>query len=154
MRRFTVMEPPPSGNAARDADRVVFVREGFSWIALFVPALWLLFTRQWLALIACVALEIALGVFGARVSDDAGAVLSLAVNIVIAFEAPGLLRWQLARRGFREVAVLEAPGRLAAEQRYFSARPAAPAPARRRAVPLPEAGEPVLGLFPRPERLT
>ncbi|WP_334174747.1 DUF2628 domain-containing protein [Pseudoxanthobacter sp.] len=162
MRRFSVMEPPASGDGSRDADRVAFVREGFSWVALIVPALWLLCGRMWLAFAVFIVADIALAVLGTRISEDAGMVLSLALNVVVAFEAAGLKRWHLTRRGFREVAVIEAPGRAAAEQRYFAARLAArvaatpagpaPAPARRHTFSLPEAGEPVVGLFPRPER--
>ena len=33
------------------ADRLAFVKDGFSWPALFVPLLWLIYHRMWIELI-------------------------------------------------------------------------------------------------------
>lgn len=168
MSLYIVMEPPRSGDARRDAERVAFVREGFSWLALFVPALWLLCHRLWLVLIGWIVVAVALNLAVGRLGTGADLIAALAFNVAFAFEANGLRRWTLARRGWREAAVVAGHDREDCERRYFAerqARAAAPdeAPRTPAAAPasvptvsaaraVPSEGEPVLGLFPQPER--
>jgi len=50
---YTVYEPPGEARDLQDqADKLAFIKEGFSWPALFVPGLWLLYQRMWIELIA------------------------------------------------------------------------------------------------------
>lgn len=60
MTVYTVLEPPPSGDDLRDAERVAFVRDGFSWLALLFPLLWLLWHRMWLVLVLWIAVVVVL----------------------------------------------------------------------------------------------
>lgn len=166
MSLYIVMEPPRSGDARRDAERVAFVREGFSWLALFVPALWLLCHRMWLVLIGWIVVAVALHLAVERLGTGADLIAGLAFNVAFAFEANGLRRWTLARRGYREAAVVAGHSREDCERRYFAERQAraavqeddapAPPPASVPIFPaaraVPSEGEPVLGLFPQPER--
>ena len=46
-----------------DADRaVLFVRDGFSWFAFFIPFFWLIWHRLWLALAVYLVLAVGLAV--------------------------------------------------------------------------------------------
>jgi hypothetical protein len=105
---YSVYEPSaqPADSALR-ADRLAFVKEGFSWIALLVPALWLIFYRMWIELIVFVlgfaALQWAFG------TSEQGQRLfgwvSFALCVLFAFEANDLRSAALERRGYRLVGV-------------------------------------------------
>ena len=52
MTVYSVYEPPTKRRTllcARTA--LAFVKEGFSWPAFFVPALWLIYHRMWIELV-------------------------------------------------------------------------------------------------------
>ena len=52
MTVYSVYEPSSEvADLTLRADRLAFVKEGFSWIAFLVPVLWLFFYRMWLELI-------------------------------------------------------------------------------------------------------
>ena len=74
MTLYSVYEPPSEAQDLEDrADSLVFVKEGFSWPALFVPGFWLLYRRMWLELVLFLGLFLVLGwVFG---PSDAGQTL-------------------------------------------------------------------------------
>jgi hypothetical protein len=163
---FAVYEPPvQASDIVERADRLAFVKEGFSWPAFFVPLLWLLFYRMWieffLLVLVYVALQFAFG------TDAQGQTLagwaSLAIGILIAFEANDLRAYALERRGYRLAGVASGRDRTEAERAFFSAwlprqatasRESEHAPAPRREVETPPLargeGEEVIGLFPRP----
>jgi hypothetical protein len=148
---YSVYEPSaqPADSALR-ADRLAFVKEGFSWIALLVPALWLIFYRMWIELIVFVlgfaALQWAFG------TSEQGQRLFGWVSFALC-----------VLFGYRLVGVASGRGRSQAELSFFQtwlaeqARPIRTterAPERREgqvAQPSPR-GEPeeVIGLFPAP----
>jgi hypothetical protein len=147
------------------ADKIAFVKEGFCWPALIVPALWLIYHRMWIALI--VFLVVIGGVqwlFGTdpRAVQAAGWV-TLGLTALFAFEANDLRGWALQRRGYRFAAVASGRDRHDAERAFFTAwlpqqerasRPARPAPKAMRGddAPAPSRGgegEEVIGLFPQ-----
>jgi len=164
---YTVYEPPgDEADLELRAAKIAFVKDGFSWPALFVPALWLIFQRMWLELI--VFLVVISGVSWAFGTEDPGrglgGLLSLGLTVLFAFEANDLRGWALQRRGYRFAAVASGRDRMEAERSFFtawlpeqeraarrhapSARPGAPkdktvAPTR------PSAGDEVIGSFPR-----
>jgi hypothetical protein len=160
MKVFTVHQPPKlTGDAARDAERFVFVRDGFHFWAFILGPLWMLWRRMWLVLflyvLAMTAIQIGLLALGAS------PIVSLAVDVLIAllvgFEAATLRRFTL--RNWKTVGMVVARDREEAERRFFDAwvdrdespRPAAastPVPAMRRS---PAASDEVVGLFPEPE---
>lgn len=158
MRFYTVHEPP-GGNL----DDMVFVKEGFCWPALFVPVLWLIYRRMWLGLVVWLLAGLALSgliQFGG-LEDTARVAILLGLTLLFAFDANDWLRWNLGRKGFREVAVVAGPGPTEAEARYFQARlggqaAAVPPSAPSRPVPPPVprslTESPALGLYPEPER--
>ena len=167
MTVFSVYEPPvPATDVIERADRIAFVKEGFSWPAFLVPLLWLIYHRMWIEfvmlLLVYVGLQLAFG------SDGQGQTLaafaSFAINVLFAFEASDLRTASLERRGYRFAGVASGRDRIDAERSFFvawlpqqqrSAREAATTPQPRRdteaRTPLRRAeGEEVIGLFPRP----
>ena len=104
MTLYSVYEPPSKARDPEDqAEALVFVKEGFSWPALLVPGLWLLYQRMWLELILFVALFALLAsIFG---SSDQGQTLfgwlSVALIALFAFEPNDLRRAALERLASR-----------------------------------------------------
>ena len=162
MKTFLVFEPADGGRDADSADRVLFLREKFRWLALFFAPLWLLWHRLWLGFIAwLVAVSaIAIVAYAFGLTPEAAAPLFWMPTLVVAFEGTELLRRKLLRSGYRETGVRIGRDLEDAERRYFaewSARPDTPAkpPADRKPAPQPMAApqlapNPVIGLFPEP----
>lgn len=167
MAVWTVFEPDAAkdGNwsVPRWAERLVFVREKFSWTSLILAPLVLLRHRLWLAFVVyLVAQALIGGALAVLELDPAAGVLGFLPNLLVALSLPDLRRRKLAWRGYDELGAVVAPDLDAAERRFLSgwlasapfggfagseaARPAlrvAPsAPAT------PAAANPVLGLFP------
>ena len=124
MTVYSVYEPGAEApDIAERADRLAFVKEGFSWPALFLPALWLIYQRMWIELIvfviACVALQWAFGL-----SDQGQALFgwaSLALVVLFAFEANDLRTAALERRGYQLAGVASGRDRTDAERSFFRA---------------------------------
>jgi hypothetical protein len=167
---YSVYEPPAAApDLEARAEGLTFVRQGFSWGALLVPAIWLLYRRMWLELILFVLL-LALLAWAAGPSDMGQALLgwgSMALVVLFAFAANDLRAEALERRGYRLAGIANGRGRDAAELAFFrswlprqlragergrdaaperTALAKAPAPAERRGGD----GDEVIGLFPRP----
>jgi hypothetical protein len=161
---YSVYEPsvPPTDVIAR-AEGLAFVREGFSWVALLVPLLWLIYHRMWIEFVVLLLVYIGLQLaFG---SDAHGQALTawagLAISVLFAFEANDLRTASLERRGYRFAGVTSGRDRVDAERSFFvkwlpeQERSASVAPPPRRdtgaRTPLPRReGEEVIGLFPQP----
>lgn len=162
---YSVYEPASDDeDIAARADRIAFVKEGFAWLALIVPALWLLYHRMWIEFVVFMALIFGLEwAFGA---DGQGAEivgwLSLAITVLFAFEANDLRGWALRRRGYQFAGVASGRDRYAAERSFFESW----LPRQRRPAPLvppsqkgaaPKGAKPsrggegdeVIGLFPQ-----
>lgn len=139
-------------------DRAVLVKDGFHWLALFFPLLWLLFNRLWWALLAFVVLTVGVVLTGraAGISDQILAVLDILIGLFVAISASDLKAWGLARRGYTIADVVTGSSRDEAERRFFDRwlerAPLAPAPSRPSATPThdPRPQPQVLGLFPDP----
>ena len=166
MTVYAVYEPPSEApDVEARAEGLVFVKEGFSWGALLVPGIWLIWRGLWLELIAFIALFALLGwLFG---DGAAGKTifgwLSLAIIVLFAFEANDLRGAALERRGYRAAGLATGPDRDSAELAFFRSwlpgqgkgtrRPALPKSSGR--APEPGArtsgdGEEVIGFFPAP----
>ncbi len=165
MTVYSVYEPPSQAtDIGERADRLAFVKEGFSWPAMFVPLLWLLYHRMWIE--SLVLLLIYIGLQLAFGGDAQGQALTawagLAISLLFAFEANDLRTASLERRGYRFAGVASGRDRVDAERAFFvnwlpeqeRAQPVAPPPPRRytgaRAPRQRGEGEEVIGLFPQP----
>ena len=132
MASFTVHTPALAAGEEPSPEKLVFLRDGFSWSALFFGPLWLAWNRAWLAAAICFVLMLVIGVGGAKLglSAEALSLISTALSVALGFEGTRLIAWTLARRGYREAAVVCGDNQEEAEEVYFhNARNAsAPAP--------------------------
>ena len=149
----------PAGTASRsdrDADKVVFVKDGFAWSALIFSFLWLLFNRCWIAALAVLAVSVglsAVGEFYPRLTDAVGMVGFL-FSLLVALEANNWRRWSLSRKGYQELGPVTGSNRAECERRFFenwisgsAAVTAAPVP--RPSVPAKMSVTPgIVGMFP------
>ena len=88
-------------------------REGFAWLALAFPGLWLLFNGAWKLALAVILLPLPLLWF----LPWAAPVLSVALGLIVAFEGRDWLIGRAERRGWRRVGTLLAGGRREAEDK-------------------------------------
>ena len=141
----------------------VFVKDGFSWPALFFPVLWILWHRLWLTLLGYVIFILAVAWTGRLMGENAGTWLAILGNVLFALEANNFRRLSLESRGFSEIGVASGGNLDEAELRFFdrwaggAVAPATKREAISRAAYSPQArahgaDEPILGLFPEPER--
>jgi hypothetical protein len=156
MAIFTVHAPPGDLAEAIAADRVVLVREGFSWWALFVPFLWAPAKRLWLVLLGWVVATVLIELVDLFVDPTLGSIGSIVFALWFAAAARDFERWTLTRRGLSLVGVVEAADREAAFDRLafdlLSGRIAAAVAPRRFAPPTAPTGPaPIVG-FPVPLR--
>jgi Protein of unknown function (DUF2628) len=161
---YSVYEPPvPETDVIARADRLAFVREGFSWVALLVPLVWLLYHRMWIEFVVLILVYVGLQLaFG---GDAQGQALTawavLAISVLFAFEANDLRTASLERRGYRLAGVASGRDRVDAERAFFTkwlpeqerTQPVTPPPRRDTGARTPRPrgeGEEVIGLFPQP----
>jgi hypothetical protein len=154
MTIYTVQAPPAAGGEA-DPLRFAFVKEGLCWPALIVPFFWLLFRRIWVALAFYLLASVLAGFAAARELPLLSAGIFIFTTLVLFLEGNSLRRWQLERRGYRMVGVVEGASRAEAEIRFFQRNAAAEMPPPSPALPpptaRPPAGSRILALFPEPE---
>ena len=123
MRSYTIHEPDDVvPDLLARADDLVFIKEGFAWLALFFAPLWLIYHRLWLVLLGFIlvfaALGAALGALG--VDATAKAWVSMLMVIVFAYEANDLRRWYLGLRGYHMAAMVSGRNRVDCERRFFN----------------------------------
>jgi hypothetical protein len=111
----------PSGDLARDTDRLVFVKDGFSiWAAVF-PFLWFVINRMWIPLLAYLALSIGFRALAQGMGLSDGSIFPIAVvlGLLIGFEANSLHRWSLSAKGYRLVSIGSGTTREECERRVY-----------------------------------
>ncbi|TPK08021.1 DUF2628 domain-containing protein [Mesorhizobium sp. B2-5-9] len=116
MTAYVVMEPP---GRSEKVDTTTLVRDGFTWLGLLVPPLWLAWHRMWVeAALAFVVMGV-LSMLGQRLGlGVAGSLLSLLVSLYVGLEGQGLRIAALRRRGWHEWGVVEAGWLSDADMRY------------------------------------
>ena len=126
MRFYTVHARP--ARPAEDPD-FVLVRESFSWSAcLFAPA-WAVLNREWLFLLAYLAVAAVIGWLDAYLDERLTLLASLLLAMVCGLVAHDVRRWTLARAGYRLLGVVTGRDEAEAERRaldggLLSAQPA------------------------------
>ncbi len=169
MKTYLVFEPAAGGRNSETAEKIVFLREKFSWPALFFTPIWLLWHRLWIGflvwLLAMVVIGIATQMFGLHPWATAAALWL--PSLIAAFEASELRRRKLIRKGYRDASVVVADEVEDAEQRFFEewvkgadanesrstfTPPVSPVTATTTSAGgvSPMQGNPVIGLFPEP----
>lgn len=163
MAVYTVHAPPVRGTVrSSDAERFVFVKDGFSLPAFLVAPLWLGFHRLWLALLGYLAAVAVLGT-GLALAGITGGIALLAflcLALFVGAEGGTLHRWTLAQRDWRELGVVVATDHDAAERRFFNSWTASDMTGsglvrdqqtEARGQTFAAAPPGVIGLFPEPE---
>lgn len=110
---------------APSAEKFVFVREGFSFLAFFVPLIWLVAYRMWRPLVVYVMVIalLAAGEYFLGFDSNINLAISLVLGLYFGLEAAALRQDTLRRRGFLHVASVVGNSRIEAEQRYFTLSP-------------------------------
>jgi hypothetical protein len=127
MTSFTVHLPPTPPGERPAAEKIVFLRDGFStWAFIFGP-LWFMWKRAWLPAVLwslVLAVLAGLGVL-LKIPADAMSFAALAVALFLGFEGCRLLAWSLQRRGYVESDVVIGENEEEAELVYFERQRAA-----------------------------
>jgi hypothetical protein len=120
MATFTVHTPGRVGEAL-SPEKIVFLRDGFSWWAFLLGPLWLLWNRAFVAAGAWTALLLLVALVGAKLGagEAALSLISLGLGLALGFEGSQLVAWTLARRGFSEAAVVSGEDATEAEMIFF-----------------------------------
>ncbi|BDA86886.1 hypothetical protein Sa4125_44280 [Aureimonas sp. SA4125] len=135
MTRYVVFEPP-TDDGLRPSEGAVFLRDGLTRWAVLFPHLWLWRHKMVLPGLLALALVLFLGWAAERAGLGlAGTVLPLLVGLYVALEGPSLRAARYRRRGFEEVAVVDAEDEAEATILYYAGeaghaevRPAAASP--------------------------
>ena len=146
---YTVHEElKPVADRLDRAERLAFLRDGFSFpAALWAPA-WLAARRLWLplALYAAVAGGLGYGLHLAGFGVSEITVLVVAVHTFVGFEAYQLERWAYERRGFTHAGTVAGRNKIECERRFFDTwlprQPVIAAPAKA------ASGQPAPGTLP------
>lgn len=119
MNSYTVHINP---SAATEERQVVFAKDGFAWLALLAPVLWMLFHRMWKVLTAYVVLLVllSLGLGFLTFSQTEVAIVVNGFNILVAMHAGDLRAWELNNSGYETKAVIAATNEEEAEIRFFA----------------------------------
>lgn len=160
MRYYSVHAP--IGEPA-SPERFVFIKDGFSWPAFFVPILWILWHRLWLTLVWYVVFVLSVAWIGRLVSQDVASLVALLGTILLALEANNIRRMAFESRDWEEIGASFGRNISEAEARFFAGVTEETDPRDRRAAMLRAAyspehpvtettDEPILGLFPEPEK--
>lgn len=154
MKLYTVHLPPETP-AAKAADKVLFIRDGFSWFALVLPVVYVLWYRMWWVLLGVLAAAGATELAARAAGPAAGTIISVVFALAFATEANGLRRWTLARKGWRYAGTVAGGSLEEAERRFFetgvpaaTGRPLPPASAPASPRPGLAARDSIIGLGP------
>ncbi|MCC6949343.1 MAG: DUF2628 domain-containing protein [Bradyrhizobiaceae bacterium] len=157
MRTYLVFEPADGVRDEEAAERVRFVREKFSWAALFFAPLWLLWHALWLGFFGWLSATMLISgvAYALDLNPSATAIILWLPSLVIAFEGTELRRRKLLRRGYRDARIAMGRNLEDAERRFFAEWSAFPrVRVERRAVdsngPRMPQTQPIIGLFPEP----
>lgn len=164
MKTYLVFEPADGGKNSETAEKIVFLREKFSWPALFFTPVWLLWHRLWIGFLAWLVAMFVIAVLAQMLGlNPTVTALALSLPSLIAgFEGSELRRRKLLRNGFADAGIVVADSVEDAEQRFFEEwvkgagvpRPFTPPSASSNTsapkTVAPMQGNPVIGLFPEP----
>jgi hypothetical protein len=118
MATFVVMKP--DGATQAGTDDAILVRDGFAYIAFFVPVIWLIWHRLWIETVLALAVTLGLAALGNVAGFGIAApLLSLLVSIYTGLEGAALRIAALRRRGWHEFGVVEADNQEDAVTRWL-----------------------------------
>ena len=119
MASFVILTP--EAGPGKDHEKTRFIRDGFSLLAFFFPAIWLLSHRFWLLGISALLLQgIGLELIRMPALWPAGFALLLAISVLAAVEGRMVLIRSLSARGLVADGPVSARNLAEAEEIYFS----------------------------------
>ena len=119
---YTVHEPPEiEGTLPERAERLVFVADGFSWMAALFGPFYLAVKREWIALALYVAALVTLvNVLNLAGMEEQWISWSLLLlNVILGFEMSDIRRRSLRRAGWSELGTVTGDAVEDAERRFF-----------------------------------
>jgi Protein of unknown function (DUF2628) len=122
MLTFTVHEPPdPPADRIDRAERLAFVRDGFSWTAALLAPIWMLGHRLWWPLAGyVVAVIVIVMVWQSNLVHPGWIVLAaIGLNLLVGLEAGTLRRWTLDQRGWTTLGSVSGRNSEDCERRFF-----------------------------------
>lgn len=128
---YTVHEPPEiEGTLPERAERLVFVADGFSWMAALFGPFYLAVKREWIALALYVAALVTLvNVLNLAGMEEQWISWSLLLlNVILGFEMSDIRRRSLRRAGWSELGTVTGDAVEDAERRFFDGWLAAASP--------------------------
>lgn len=155
MSTYMVMLPPEAegrGLTPEMAQKVVFIRDGFSTPALVFTGIWMLVHRLWLPFLAYLTLSLVLELIAQNFIQSVPGVLAFLTGVLIGLESGNLRRWSMERKGWIFAGVVTGQDGQEAELRFFNAYRPAPRPVAAPPAPQPQGivprfgHEPVIGL--------
>lgn len=124
MPTFTVHEPsnPPADRIDR-GENLVFIKDGFSWVAALFAPFWLVVHRLWWPLLGYVVLSALFELVRQGTSLDPRwiSLAGAGLHLLVGFEAHTLRRWGLDRRGWHTLGSVTARNIAEGERRFFEA---------------------------------
>ncbi len=152
MASYLVLTPRPD-NGGSNEDKTVFIRDGFAFLALLLPFVWLLFHKLWFEAAMVLAAGVAFSAVGSYTGHDGAAgLIGLLVSLLVGLEANHWRAAALERRGFELAGVVDADNASDAETIWFLGterfRPVLPAKN-----PVPTSDTPSFAAMPRPAPL-
>ncbi len=120
MTIFTIHTPPVGEDGSKDQHLdTVLIPEATSLAALVIPFFWLLWHRQWWAILFYVMISIAAILLLTTSIGIIVAMLTFIPGLYLFLEGNELRRKKLQRNGWRDAGVVEAPDLASAEYTYF-----------------------------------
>jgi len=119
---YTIHEQPdPPADRDERAERLKFVRDGFSVFAFVLAPIWMLANRLWLVLVLYL---VVLGIIHGGITlfeipEHWRYYASLALNLLVGFEADSLQRWTLNRRSWSTIGAVSGTTFDECERRFF-----------------------------------
>lgn len=119
MASFLVLAPR-STNGGRDDENAVFIRDGFAVLAFILPVPLLLIQRLWFEAALVLAVTAGISMAGTLTGhEDMAAFVTILLSLLVGFEANAWRAAALERRGFEQLAVVDAQNADDAETVWF-----------------------------------
>ncbi|MBL8567247.1 MAG: DUF2628 domain-containing protein [Hyphomicrobiaceae bacterium] len=145
MSAYTVHEPPnPAIDRIDRAEAMVFLKDGFSWVAFATGPVWLLANRLWLGFAGYAATSAAVVAAASVLDVDIGWIVLAIVGLhaVVGYEAHPLQVAALEQRGWNMVGSVMGASETECERRFFEGWLPTQQPLRKLAETVPAASQP------------
>ena len=161
MAAYRVFEfPNAMPEQVQDGRNVELIRDGFSFLVLLFPALWLLWNRVWFGFAIYVVFLLTFVLASELINPLIGFFLNSLLGLYLAFEGTNWRAKKYLRNGWQEVDVVLASNYEEAEMRAFANRedgvpqnevePILPKRMPQALIRKPSKIKPVIGSFPSP----